>query len=261
MCVSTGHRLTFARRSLPATIALAALAGPLAIGMQTAPPLSFEAASITPLKSGQGPFHFTVLPNRLDVKNLSLGFLIREAYDLAAYQLSGPDRSLDRRFDIAATSGKPVSKADMRAMLQSLLIERFHLATHWQTQTETVYRLVTLPGGPKMKLVDAGYALPNSPLRDGGSIQIGGPMSMRQLSERLAGFAGKPVVDATSLEGYFSIQLTFAAEDYDPSQGSGSAAPLLPKAVEQQLGLKLAPAKEPVRILVVDHVDATPLPN
>ena len=42
-------------------------------------------------------------------------------------------------------------------MLQRLLIERFHLATHWETRTEPVYRLVVLPGGPKMAVADEGY--------------------------------------------------------------------------------------------------------
>jgi uncharacterized protein (TIGR03435 family) len=266
MSEAAGRKPSLARRFLLASAAVAAIASPLATGAlvlrgQTATTLSFEAASVKPLQTGAGPSHFTVLPNRLDVKNLSLRFLILQAYDLADYQLSGPDGPLNNRFDIAATSGKPVSKGDMRAMLQSLLIERFHLATHRETRTEAVYRLMVLPGGPKMKVAEGGYAVPNSPLRDGNSIQLNGPMSMRQLAERLTGFAGKPVVDATKLEGYFTIQLTFAPDDYDASKDTGVIPALLTKAVEEQLGLKLAPGKEAIEVLVIDHADTVPVAN
>lgn len=223
--------------------------------------LSFEAAAITPLKSRDGAFQFTVLPNRLDVKNLSLGFLIRQAYDIPDFQLSAPDWVNQNGFDVAATSGRPVSGAEMRAMLQSLLRERFHLATHWDTRTEAIYRLVTLPGGPRMKKSDTGYALPNSQMTDGNSISFTGPMSMRQLGERMTRYAGKPVLDATNLEGYFTIALTFAAEDEDATKDNAVMAPLLTKAVEEQLGLKLVSSKEPVKILVVDHADMKPVEN
>ena len=270
-----GQRLNRAKKLLLASAGVAALAGPLVIGIgqapairaqsrvatEPAPALSFEAASVKALKDAPGPIHFTVLPNRLDVKNMSLGFLIEQAYDLAAHQLSGPDWIFDHRFDIAATSGTPVSLANMRAMLQSLLRERFHLATHWETRIEAAYRLVIRPGGPKMKAAAQGYAIPNSPMRDGNSLHLTGPMSMRQLAERLTRFAGKPVLDATNLEGYFAIVLTFASDDYDASGDNGVAPPLLTKAVEEQLGLKLVPGKEPIKTLVVDHADAVPVPN
>src|ERR1035438_8403505 len=154
--------------------------------------LSFEAASVKALKDSEGAFHFTVLPNRLDIKNMSLGFLIKQAYDLRDDQVSGPDWLSNNHYDIAATSGAPVSQATMRTMLQHLLVERFHLVTHWVTRTVAMYRLVVLPNGPKMKASEQGYALPNSPMRSGNSMQLVGPMSMRQLAERLTRFAGKP---------------------------------------------------------------------
>src|SRR5580698_6030420 len=148
-------------------------------------PAAFEAASVKALKDPFGPNHFTVLPNRLDVKNLSLGYLIQQAYDLPAFQISGPGEVLRHTYDVMATSGAPVSKAEMRVMLQNLPCERFHLATHWEEKTESVFRLVVLPGGLKMKKVDFGFPMANSPLLDGNSVQLNGPMSMRQLVERM----------------------------------------------------------------------------
>jgi uncharacterized protein (TIGR03435 family) len=223
-------------------------------------PASFEAASVKALKDPFGPNHFTVLPNRLDVKNLSLGFLIQEAYDLPAFQISGPAEVLRHTYDIMATSGAPVSGAEMRVMLQNLLRERFRLATHWEEKTEAVFRMVELPGGHKMKKADFGFPMANSPLQDGNSLQLNGPMSMRQLGERMTRYAGKPVLDGTGLEGYFTIALTFAPDNLDPSS-EGVIPPLLPKAVEEQLGLKLVPAKEPIKTLIVDHADTVPVEN
>jgi uncharacterized protein (TIGR03435 family) len=132
----------------------------------------------------------------------------------------------------------------MLVMLQNLLRERFHLATHWETRSEAAYRLVVLAGGPKMKTSEVGYAAPNSPLRDGSSMQLNGPMSMRQLSERLTGFLHKPVIDATGLDGYFTIALTFAPDDFDATKDASLPMPILPKAIEEQLGLKLVSGKE-----------------
>jgi uncharacterized protein (TIGR03435 family) len=159
-----------------------------------------------------------------------------------------------------ATSGAPVSGAQMRLMLQNLLRERFHLAAHWEEKVEAIFRLQVLPGGPKMKKADFGYPGANSPLRDGNSMQLNGPMSMRQLGERMTPFAGKPVLDETGLEGYFTIALTFAPDDVDASK-EGVIPPLLPKAVEEQLGLKLVPARESIKTLIVDHTDTVPVEN
>ncbi len=225
-----------------------------------APPLAFEAASVKPLKSSEGPFHFNVLPNRLDVKNMNLRYLIEDAYDLPDFQLSAPDLTTNLHFDIIATTGAPASRADMRIMLQSLLIERFHLSTHWESRTEAIYRLMALPSGPKMKVAAEGYAGANSPTVDAGAVQLTGPMSMRQLAQRLTPWTGKPVLDATGIEGYFIIKLTFAATGIDASDTSTNA-PLLASALPEQLGLRLLPVREPVKILVVDHADAVPTSN
>src|ERR1700691_3765500 len=75
------------------------------------PAASFEAASIKPLTSSyEEAFHFTVLPNRLDVRNMNLKFLIEQAWDLPDFAVSGPDSLTTHHFDIMATSGAPVSR-------------------------------------------------------------------------------------------------------------------------------------------------------
>jgi uncharacterized protein (TIGR03435 family) len=233
--------------------------GLLALG-QAEP--SFEAASVKPLKAADGsPVHVTVLPTRLDIRNMNLQFLIKWAYDLRDDQVSGPDWLRNHRYDVVATTEAPVSQAAMRTMLQHLLAERFQLATHWQTNTTASYHLVVLPKGPKMKTAEHGYDLPNSPMVNKGAVQLNGPMSMPQLAERLTRYAGKPVVDATNLDGYFTIMLTFASTDVASPSDTEFAPPLLASAIQEQLGLKLIPASEPIKTLVIDHAEAVPTSN
>src|SRR5260370_984194 len=136
--------------------------GLLAFGQATP---EFEAASVKALKSPEHAFHVTVLPNRLDIRNMSLQFLIKWAYDLRDDQVSGPDWLLNHRYDIVATTGEPAPQATMRTMMQHLLAERFHLATHWETRTGAMYRLTVLPNGPKMKTAEQCDASSNSPIQ------------------------------------------------------------------------------------------------
>jgi uncharacterized protein (TIGR03435 family) len=161
--------------------------------------ISFDAASVKPSEFSDGiVLRFTVEPNRLDIQNMNLKFLIMQAYDLRDDQVSAPDSLFDHIYDVAATTGEPVSRATMRAMLRNLLVERFHLTTHWEPRTSAIYRLVVLPGGPKMKKMEQRYAVPDSPTTDRALKWINGPMSMAQLAESLARLVRKPVIDATA---------------------------------------------------------------
>ena len=84
---------------------------------------------------------------------------------------------------------------------------------------------------------------------------------MGQLAERLTPFAGKPVVDATKLDGYFTVALTFASEDYAGPADNGPLPPLLTTALQEQLGLKFVPESGPIKIFVVDHAEPVPTGN
>lgn len=241
---------------------------------QAAAPPSFDAATIKPAADitapgGGRPIAFDVEPNRLTVVNLSLGTLIEKAYQLLDYQMTaaGPlQTALQARYDIAAVAAEPVPAATIRLMLQDLLARRFHLAVHWDTRSGPMYNLVVLPTGAKMQAAEHGYAAANSPMSNGhGVITLGwGPMSMPQLAAQLTLFAGRPVVDATQLDGYFTVKLSFMRSDFVEPPGSDApveTAPLLADALQQQLGLKLEAATAPIKVLVVDHADAAPSGN
>jgi uncharacterized protein (TIGR03435 family) len=82
---------------------------------------------------------------------------------------------------------------------------------------------------------------------------------------------GCPVADHTGLSGSFDIYLEFDPEGVNLGNGfsglssevgkSDSTQPSIFSALQQQLGLKLQPHKEPTEVLVVDHLERLPTAN
>ena len=69
---------------------------------------------------------------------------------------------------------------------------------------------------------------------------------------------GRPVIDQTGLAGHYDFTLKFAPDRTVMSAIPESAPPDLPPdlftAIQQQLGLKLAPTKAPADVLVIEDV-------
>lgn len=97
-----------------------------------------------------------------------------------------------------------------------------------------------------------------------GRLRAGGT-TMTQLAAGLSGAAQRVVVDKTGLTGYYDVTLTYA-----PDPGQLPLAPPPPgvelptidpngpslfTAVEEQLGLKLEPARGQVDVVVIDSVE------
>ena len=64
---------------------------------------------------------------------------------------------------------------------------------------------------------------------------------------------GRPVRDGTGLAGAFDLDLEWAPNQL--SQPEPPTGPSIFTALQEQLGLKLEPARGPVEILVVDHAE------
>ena len=123
-----------------------------------------------------------------------------------------------------------------------------------------LYNLVVLNGGPKVSPFDPAH-IPPTPPRNGADSAIMGPMTMAGLAQNLTSPAGRIVFDRTGLQGQFFCIVMFSrlgtqAPDGDPG-GYGDIF----TAVQQQLGLKLEPARAPVEVLVVDRLDRDPTEN
>jgi uncharacterized protein (TIGR03435 family) len=182
--------------------------------------------------------------------------------------------------------------------LQSLLEDRFALKVHFEPREMQTYALTVDKSSPKLQRVDSPAAPPfggstggqpapkrgapsanpipppGATLAGAGKI-IASAITMNQFVTLLNRLMDRPVIDHTNLTGYYNISLQFDPASTPrflgpppaPGAADGSAAalpasddPSIFVALEQQLGLKLEPGKEPVQILVVDSAER-PTPN
>ena len=181
-------------------------------------------------------------------------------------------------FAIEAKADGLPTKDQFRLMMQSLLAERFHLQVHFENQETAVYALTLVkPGkmGPKLRLHSEGPPCENSPpttfppqcyatmanMKD-GEIHMGSrATTMNLLAESLPGPGtgiDRPVVDQTGITGEIDFELSYRNENPNAAPGPTPAAdpgPTALDALREQLGLKLEPARLPLRVLVVDRID------
>ena len=119
---------------------------------------------------------------------MSLKDLIANAYDVKAYQITGPGWLGTERFDIVAKMPDGSSKDDAPKMLQALLAERFKLAAHRETQEHSVLALVVGKDGPKLKEAPPPAAPidENAPAKP-GEMKIDGPNGPIRISRNSDG--------------------------------------------------------------------------
>jgi uncharacterized protein (TIGR03435 family) len=82
--------------------------------------------------------------------------------------------------------------------------------------------------------------------------------TMDQLAIGLAGPTDRPVINRTGLAGPYTYILQYGQTDHSDEP---NGAPDIFGAIQQQLGLKLDPAKATVPTLVVDHAERVPTRN
>lgn len=87
---------------------------------------------------------------RVHYQQMTLKSLVRYAYDVQQFQVSGP-ASIDKdRYDIEARFPKGANEKDERKMLQALLKERFNLKFHVEKKDMGSYALVVGKHGAKL---------------------------------------------------------------------------------------------------------------
>lgn len=273
------RRLGRAQQLALAGLLLAAASAPI-VGRRlfaqkttTAPALHFDAAAIHEWGSGHGPTgSFTVgvlsSPGRIYAQCADLNTFIHYAFHLMGSEpVEGmPDWAKascgypDSRgaFTLDATEPAGTSKDQSRQMMQSLLAERFNLATHWENRRMPIYTLVIAPGGFKLAPSDPAKDPPINP----GSISCPtddphcnsgvccGSMPVSAIAWSLTGTLGRPVIDKTGLQGdYFFDRLQWRGDD-----ATSSPLPSLP-ALLRQYGLELKSETGPVPVLVITHLE------
>jgi uncharacterized protein (TIGR03435 family) len=153
-------------------------------------------------------------------------------------------------------------------MCQQILTERFKLVAHHETRELPMYELVVGKNGSKLKESAPDDPASLAPRRKGmmwgrGKVTAtDGSLSM--LIAPLSRQLGRIIVDKTGLTGRYDFALEWAPEDAAPAAGGGSTSgavvpeqsgPDIFTAIQEQLGLKLKPAKGPVDVIVIDHIE------
>jgi uncharacterized protein (TIGR03435 family) len=270
--------------------------GLLASQPPATPAPAFEVVSIRPNDSGSNRADAKFLPDRFIAENFRVGDILRRAFhptDGGGYMfinnrlLGLPDWTKSEHYDIEAT----VAESDMaafkneevrRAMLQSLLADRFHLEAHIETREQQLYELVIAKNGPKLKAATPGdtYAngiknVPNDMPHVGICWKTGpGQITAQGATIGCLGdllsilmMEGTVVLDKTGLTGNYDFTIEWSIDDRTgqpfaerdiswgvpaPRDNSGIS---LSTALQERLGLKLELTKGPVQVLVVDSIE------
>jgi uncharacterized protein (TIGR03435 family) len=232
-------------------------------------PSSPESRGAALVKGGPGSSD----PGVVTMRNIDLFTLITMGWGVKRYQVSAPEWMSSARFDVTARLKPDATVDQYRAMLRSLLTGRFGMTVHHEQKEIRIYDLVIAKNGSKLKEAEPDPAaapdgLQPPPPRAGPPPGYHGPMnlvlpneSMDKFAALLSGLLDQPVEDATGLRGVYEVRL-HALIGSNPTDASvENPVPSLFDAVQDQLGLRLAPRKDTIDILVIDHAAKTPEEN
>ena len=263
-------------------IPLLLLAFLTASGSAQAQGTKFEVASIRPNRSLSSP-RAGFRPNAFEAVNATARQLITLAYggdaqNVVDETVGGPAWLDSERFDVSARGAVGNDPAQGRAMLQSLLEDRFKIRVRRERQERPVYRLVIAAGdrrlapGLRPAPLDCGTRADTRPKGAPGIMycgidrapgrSTGRSMPMRLLADTLSSRAGRKVVDETGLSGEWDWDLAWSPGPGEPELPGGVPAepappdePSIFAAVREQLGLRLEPARAPLDVLVIDAIE------
>jgi uncharacterized protein (TIGR03435 family) len=215
---------------------------------------SFDAATVRVSQLGTGGNRVGATADSLTMSNVTLRIALKVAYDLKDSQIAGSNLLDGERFDVTAKAAAPfASQEQMRQMLQNLLTERFHLKLHRETRDITSYALVTGKSGPKFQH-SVGEGRPSM---NGKGTLVAQFATMKMLADFLSGPMGRPVQDATGLDGQYDFKfdlMQYLPPNLAPGQEPDVAGMVL-NGLEEQLGLKLEARKVAMEVLVIDHAE------
>jgi bla regulator protein BlaR1 len=284
--------LGFGKKALLTSVSAIAAILPVGIGILNAPSshaqssgerLRFEVASIKANTSGDRGSYIRPSPGRLIITNMALRRMIMLAWRIQEFQIAdAPGWIATAFYDVEAKTGSAVSvQQKEELMLRSLLEDRFGLRFHWETKTLPAYALTASRTGLKLQEAKPGSCIaidPNNPPehvapedrnrvcgagwwgRDTLMMKHG---DMAILANDLSYLLSRTVVDKTGLTGPYDVDLKFAPDQAiagipgptGDAPPAGDAGPTIFTALQDQLGLRLEPAKAPVEILVIDRIE------
>jgi uncharacterized protein (TIGR03435 family) len=259
----------------------------------SSPMPSFAVVSVRPAspnedRSGGGTSPDSYRAERTTIKDvLAYAFGLGYEHEL----VDAPSWVTNDRFDIQGkldddqVAGlRKLSRDDreeqMRLMAQAMLVERFHLAYHFETRELPVYLLEIAKSGlkcPRDTTSQPAIADPTRPRFRWSAAPAPPPPPpgwqppspsaqktlMQSLHLRTKGWPfwlivatlghqpeleGRSLIDKTGLEGAYDCEMNWSQAESD---GTGQ---FFFTAVRDQLGLTLQPSKGPVEVLVIDSI-------
>jgi uncharacterized protein (TIGR03435 family) len=205
------------------------------------------------------------------------------AYGVQFHEIEGIPKELEMtEFDVEAKSDsatderlakltKEQVRLEQKHMFQALLAERFKMKAHWETRNGDAYELVMVKAG---RLKSTGAPPSTEELKYLGdrpiprlytstvdfaqfstsSMFIGHGATIADIVQYLSASFGGPVVDKTGLTGKYDFiikksRTRLSEQEFD------DPFPPLEKAIQDELGLKLAPSHGLVQRLIIDHIE------
>ena len=277
------HRLTIGRKLLLAAAGMAAVGGPILVGILHTPQgraqsraeaLTFEVASIKPADPNSRNVSMSYTGDGgLNFVNVTLRQLIGNAYNISCGKFcdesisGGPQWVDSARFNVL-TKGPELPQPgrataeQIRQCAQALLADRFKLVIRRETKEMAVFHLVVGRNGHKLKEYTGDD--PQGGIRGSrpGEL-IGERASLIGLTRNLTGMIGRPVIDKTGLTGRYDFKLEWTPDMLPGGKGPDApgekmeasapefTGPSLFSAIQAQLGLRLEPQRGSVESFVI----------
>lgn len=261
------------------------IAGGMAQVPRSTPAATFEVATVRPSAPDVRESNIGFRAGHFTAKNANIKFILQYAYHLPSGSgdlISGaPAWASSAGFDIDAKEDDVLAARIeamtldergevLRPMIQALLADRFALKAHYETRERPVLAMTVAKRGsrltPTSKAVESAGAA--GPPRWGGLHNNGqGEMEGRGATlEMLANVLGaqpevgdRVIVNETGMVGTYDFTLKWTPEAgagaSSEKSNAGVSGPSLFTALEEQLGLKMASRKEPVKVLVIEHLE------
>jgi uncharacterized protein (TIGR03435 family) len=259
-------------------------------------PPKFEAADVhvSAKTTFQNVRTGPVRGGRYEIKTATMVDLIKIAYDFDTDKvLGGPNWLEMDRFDVIAKVPAESTPETRKAMLQSLLEERFKLVVHKDTKPLPTHALTV---GKKLQLKEASGSeetgcklqTASGPPTEGGirlmtsnssgvatTINLGPGMTiqfqcrnitMEAFAAGLRGMMGanlgpNAVLDETGLKGSWNFDVKWSLQMGGMMTTNSGDRISVSDALEKQLGLKLEERQVPTPVIVVDSVNRKPSDN
>ena len=184
--------------------------------------------------------------NRCVIRRFPLRWIIAFAHDIPVSRIDldvtgGPAWIDSDLYDIDAKAEADATTAELKAMLRTLLADRFHLKTRIVEKTGKGFTVTVLPTGARLDPARNPQGPMTSFTERTGVLTIkNGPIA--ELVATLSAIVEAPVVDQTGLSGSYDISLKWTPENFGfvrHGVASDSVGATIFTALQEQLGLPL----------------------